>query len=265
MPNRMIKAAIHESEDVSRMTDFQFRLWVNLITYVDDHGRGDARPAIIKGNCFPLRERVTLKDISDALSALAGMGCISLYDVDGKSYLCFPTWDKHQKTRSDTSKYPAPPKTQAVADSCKHLQTSANICQQMQTNVPVNENENVNVNDLFVNENGDVNENENDVGSVYSDAISLLEQNKQKNRALARRAYLEKINAQASERTLTELDAFAEAMGGDVCAAAMDIALKAHKGTWPYVRGILRHAKEAGVMCLPEFEEYQTKGTISDE
>ena len=68
MPNRMIKDSIHISEKVNAMTDFQFRLWVNLITYVDDFGRGDARPAVIKGACFPLRERLTNKDIEKALA-----------------------------------------------------------------------------------------------------------------------------------------------------------------------------------------------------
>ena len=70
MPNRIIKDSIHESEKVNAMTDFQFRLWVSLITYVDDYGRGDARPAIIKGNCFPLRDRLTNKDIDAALTGL---------------------------------------------------------------------------------------------------------------------------------------------------------------------------------------------------
>lgn len=59
--------------------------WVNLITYVDDFGRGDARPAIIKGTCFPLRERLSNADIEAALQALAGAGCVGLYEVDGKA------------------------------------------------------------------------------------------------------------------------------------------------------------------------------------
>ena len=90
MPNRIIKESIHVSEKVNRLTDFQFRLWVNLITYVDDYGRGDARPAVIKGTCFPLRERLTNKDIEAALHGLADIGCVVLYKVDGKPYLCFP-------------------------------------------------------------------------------------------------------------------------------------------------------------------------------
>lgn len=126
MPSRLIKESIHLSEKVSALTDFQFRLWVNLITYVDDYGRGDARPAVIKGACFPLRERVTQKDIDAALAGLAGAGCVGLYTVDGKPYLYFPNWEKHQSIRNKRSKFPAPPEgLQAIENSCKQM--SANV------------------------------------------------------------------------------------------------------------------------------------------
>lgn len=129
MPNRIIKDSIHESEDVNKMTDFQFRLWVNLIAYVDDYGRGDARPAIIKGKCFPLRDRLTNADINAALKALAGIGCIDLYEVDGKPYLYFPTWESHQRIRQKVSKYPAPPENDSspqVAADCGELPPESN-------------------------------------------------------------------------------------------------------------------------------------------
>ena len=126
MPSRLIKESIHLSEKVSALTDFQFRLWVNLITYVDDYGRGDARPAVIKGACFPLRERVTQKDIDAALAGLAGAGCVGLYTVDGKPYLYFPNWEKHQSIRNKRSKFPPPPEgLQAIENNCKQM--SANV------------------------------------------------------------------------------------------------------------------------------------------
>ncbi len=109
MPNRILKESICSSEKLSRLTDFQFRVWASLVVYVDDYGRGDARPAIIKGTCFPLRDRITNKDIDDALHALAGAGCISLYTVDGKPYLCFPSWAEHQRIQTKKSKFPVPP------------------------------------------------------------------------------------------------------------------------------------------------------------
>lgn len=109
MPNRIIKESICSSEKINSLTDFQFRLWVGLITYVDDYGRGDARPAIIKGHVFPLRDRVTTQAIQEALLTLARTGCVFLYNVGGKPYLCFPKWDRHQRIRQKVSRYPAPP------------------------------------------------------------------------------------------------------------------------------------------------------------
>ena len=121
MPNRIIKDSIAKSETISGLTDFQFRLWVHLITYVDDYGRGDARPAIIKGACFPFRDRMTNKDIEKGLADLAGAGCVVLYKVDGKPYLCFPNWEQHQRVRQKVSKCPSP-------DECDEEQQDVASC-----------------------------------------------------------------------------------------------------------------------------------------
>ena len=108
MPNRIIKESICTSEKLAELTDFEFRLWVGLIVSVDDYGRGDARAKIIKGRVFPLRERVTVMEIDAAINSLAAKGCISLYDVDGKSYFWFPTWASHQRIQTKKSKFPEP-------------------------------------------------------------------------------------------------------------------------------------------------------------
>ena len=128
MPNRIIKDSIAKSEKMNELTDFQFRLWVHLITYVDDYGRGDARPAIIRGSCFPLRDRLTNKDIEKGLADLAGAGCVSLYKVDGKPYLYFPNWEQHQRVRQKVSKCPAPEDCDtenSCAASCGELPRNA--------------------------------------------------------------------------------------------------------------------------------------------
>lgn len=108
LPNRLIKDSIYESDKVNTLSDFQFRVWVSLITYVDDFGRGDARPAIIKGRCFPLRRQVSEEDVLFALRDIEKVGCIQLYTVGGKPFLCFPRWAKHQTIRNQRSKYPGP-------------------------------------------------------------------------------------------------------------------------------------------------------------
>lgn len=132
MPNRIIKESLCSSEKIASLSDFEFRLWVGLITQVDDAGRGDARPAIIKGRVFPFRERLSIKDIDAALQDLAAKGCVSLYTVDGKPYFLFPGWVKHQRIRDCKPKYPEPPENlnlRQSAASCGELRQSAALIQ----------------------------------------------------------------------------------------------------------------------------------------
>lgn len=132
MPNRIIKESLCSSEKIASLSDFEFRLWVGLITQADDAGRGDARPAIIKGRVFPFRERLSIKDIDAALRVLAAKGCVSLYTVDGKPYFLFPGWVKHQRVRDCKPKYPEPPGNLNLpqsAASCGELPQSAALIQ----------------------------------------------------------------------------------------------------------------------------------------
>ena len=115
MPNRIIKESAFSSERIAALSDFEFRLWVGLITQADDLGRGDARGAILKGRVFPLRERVLTRDIDRALYALAQLGCITLYEVDGKSYYQFPNWAEHQRVRNVRARFPAPEEAGSAA------------------------------------------------------------------------------------------------------------------------------------------------------
>lgn len=124
MPNRVIKETICTSDKLSGLTDFEFRLWVGLLVSADDAGRGDARPAIIRGRVFPLRERVTIKDVDAALHGLAASGCVSLYKVGGKPYYWFPTWAEHQRLDRAKPKYPSP----EDADDCSVETSSAADC-----------------------------------------------------------------------------------------------------------------------------------------
>ena len=126
MPNRIIKESICDDEKVAMLKDFEFRLWIGLITQADDAGRGDARPAIIKGRVFPLRDQVTAKIISDGLHALATIGLIALYEVGGRLYYVLPSWSKHQRIRDCKPKYPAPEEADTIINST--LPQSAASC-----------------------------------------------------------------------------------------------------------------------------------------
>ena len=126
MPNRIIKDSIRTSKSVNAMSDFQFRTWAYLITYVDDYGRGSADPELLKGFVFPRRKGVTESTIQKTLEELATTGSVILYEVDGEPYLCFPNWGEHQTVRNKVSKFPAPD---------NGIIKSANTCIQLKSDV----------------------------------------------------------------------------------------------------------------------------------
>lgn len=109
MPNRIIKESIRTSKKVNELSDFEFRVWLYLITYVDDYGRGSADAELLKGFVFPRRKGVTECQISDALTKLANIGMVNLYEVDGEPYFYFPKWSEHQRIQTKHPKFPNPP------------------------------------------------------------------------------------------------------------------------------------------------------------
>lgn len=108
MGNRIIKETIRTSKSINALNDFQFRLWVYLLTYVDDYGRGSADTELLKGFVFPRRKEVREQDIEKGLDALERNGSIRRYRVAGESYFCFPNWGNHQRIQTKQSKFPAP-------------------------------------------------------------------------------------------------------------------------------------------------------------
>ena len=112
MGNRMIKESIRTDKQVNELNDFCFRLWTYLLTYVDDYGRGNADPDLLKGFCFARRKDVTTKHIEKGLEELQSVDLIRLYRVEDEIYLYFPTWEKHQRIQTKKSKCPEPTNTE---------------------------------------------------------------------------------------------------------------------------------------------------------
>ena len=125
MPNRILRESIRTSRVVGSMTDFQYRMWSYLITYVDDYGRGSADPVLLRAFLFA-RLDVSEQAVADTLEALAALDAIRLYEAGGEPYLYLPDWDEHQKIRAKRSRFPAPPEDgQAPADADTCAQTPA--------------------------------------------------------------------------------------------------------------------------------------------
>lgn len=133
MPNRMIKDTLRTSRNVSSLSDFEFRVWVLLITYVDDYGRGSADPELLKGLLFPRMHGVTEDQIGDALRTLSDKGMITLYESEGEPFFCFPKWGEHQRIRTKVSKFPQPPTI------CRGLPQSAAICREVRPETKPNQ------------------------------------------------------------------------------------------------------------------------------
>lgn len=108
MPNRILKESLCYSDDVDQLTAFEETVFIRLIVNCDDFGRLDARPSFLKSRLFVTKKGITEKNVEEAIQKLASVGLIQLYQVDGKSFLLFPKWDKHQQMRAKQSKYPEP-------------------------------------------------------------------------------------------------------------------------------------------------------------
>lgn len=133
MPNRILKESICSSDSINELSSFEETFFYRLIVNCDDYGRFDARPAILKARLFPLKDRVALKTIEDALVKLAEVGCVKLYRVDGKPFLYLPTWEVHQNVRAKKSRYPEPSVENEETAGDSNMKASENICMQMNT------------------------------------------------------------------------------------------------------------------------------------
>ncbi len=245
MPNRIIKESIRTSRSVNNMTDFEFRLWVHLITYVDDFGRGSADPEILKGFLFPRRKGVTDTQIENVLCKMATAGIILLYEVDGESYLQFPNWEKHQSVRAKVSKFPAPEstcnQTHADENTCNQTHADESTCVQM---------------------------------SPYSESYSESRIQNPEAEAESTRAREESTAASESDglmiyaannlqymspHAFEELASFREDMPEDMIRHAIDAACDNGARTWAYTRSILNRYMSAGYKSIGDVQAADDK------
>lgn len=252
MPNRILKESIRTSKSINAMTDFQFRLWAYLITYVDDYGRGSADPELLKGFVFPRRKGVTEATIGNTLRELASLGSIRLYEVDGESYLVFPGWEKHQTIRAKVSKFPAPP---ADDGACKQMQADASKCKQTQADAPDNRIRNT----------------EYDIR--YSEAEAVNDARAREDSAATTDeliVYVTNNLSYMSPHAFEELQSFRADLTDEVIKAGIDAALDANVRTWAYARSILNRYVAAGFKSVGDVKaaeaarERQKANMVSD-
>lgn len=122
MSNRILKESICSSEDLDKLSPMAEILFYRLIVKADDYGAFYGNISLIRCNCFPLKtDAITCEQVSTWLKELVDAGLIFLYRAEGRDYLRFRKWAKHQQIRSKKSKYPEPDSNgnQMISDDCK--------------------------------------------------------------------------------------------------------------------------------------------------
>jgi hypothetical protein len=105
VPNRLLRDGICTSEAINLLSAEEEVMFYRLLVVCDDYGYADARPAILKAQCFPLKESVTLAAIERWLQSLSGKGLVARYRKDEKPYLAVNKWEQRVRSRQ---KYPGP-------------------------------------------------------------------------------------------------------------------------------------------------------------
>jgi hypothetical protein len=104
MPTRYLKPGIRDSETIDKLSPFAECFFYRLLVTVDDFGRYDARPAMLRSACYPIREAMTAAKCEALLKELECAGLVYVYEVDGKPCLQMRKWDN--VPRAKESKYP---------------------------------------------------------------------------------------------------------------------------------------------------------------
>ncbi|MFC9329045.1 hypothetical protein [Kitasatospora sp. NPDC057015] len=95
---RPVKPEAYTSETLAELTIYAERTFFGLATECDDRGRHKDHAAIIYGKLWVVRADQSPVDVEDHLMQMERSGLIHRYTgCDGKRYLHYITWDRHQK------------------------------------------------------------------------------------------------------------------------------------------------------------------------
>jgi len=116
MPARNVKGRlvywkISQSQQLAKVSVWAKLLFTWLIPNVDNLGRADANPHIVKGTIFPLDQEITPDRCGELIKELHKSGLIILYSFRGLEYLCIPKITSYQKLMgrmTEASDYPCP-------------------------------------------------------------------------------------------------------------------------------------------------------------
>lgn len=122
MPNRVLREGFLDSEKINALDSDAQVFFVRLMLVVDDFGRFDARPELLKSKCYPVTD-IRPSKVGQMLDILEKNNLVSIYTVSGKKYLQISSFS--QRTRIMRSKFPAPDECQTndshPSDNCQTI------------------------------------------------------------------------------------------------------------------------------------------------
>lgn len=124
MPNRILREAILSSAAVAMLKPAEEVFYRRLMSIVDDYGRHEAHPQLLKSKCYPLAEHVKSNDVSLWLQACKSAGLIAHYQSGGKDYL--EIFKFQQQVRSK-SKCPDPTGDDICVSDAKQVIANAHL------------------------------------------------------------------------------------------------------------------------------------------
>lgn len=130
MPQRFLKPGIISSKKWDSCSWTAQSFYIRLLTLVDDFGRYEAEPVLLRSQCFPLREDLRTDQVQKLMLEIQANQLAHFYKLDGKVYIQLTNWT--ETPRSQRSRYPSFDK-----QTCEQMFTDENICEHLQTNVPL--------------------------------------------------------------------------------------------------------------------------------
>ena len=114
---RSVHPDLHRDKTLAQVSASAERTFVRLWCHLDDEGRGEDDPDLLKADLYPRHRDMDADAIDADLNELAAYGLVIRYQVDGERYLCCKpeTWSTYQRPqKKQDSKLPGPDADGAV-------------------------------------------------------------------------------------------------------------------------------------------------------
>lgn len=94
MPNRLIREGFLDSESIAALSESAECFYHRLLLVVDDAGRTDGRPGLLRGRLYPLGTERSVGEILRLLHECEAHGLLHYYTYDDKPYIQLARWQR---------------------------------------------------------------------------------------------------------------------------------------------------------------------------